>query len=408
MPDNSNRTRRREFLKKSIAGAAGMAFLPALMEDDAKAKAGEPKEKSKFVTRTLGKTGIVLPVVSMGVMNSDNPNLVKVALDKGIVLIDTAHYYQRGRNEEIIGSVFKGRPRDSFVIATKALGHTADRHAGGQAKAETTESYMEKVDVSLKRLGVDHVDILYYHNVNNKKDAVLDHILTALQKLKEAGKIKFIGISTHQNEPEVIQAAVDSKVYEVVLTAYNFRMTHRAKVKEAIANAAKAGLGVVAMKTQAGVYWDREREKKINMKAALKWVLQDENVHTAIPGFTTYDQLDEDISVMENLTLTPDEEEDLQLGMKTGMNGLYCEQCGSCVQQCRRHLDIPTVMRGYMYAYGYRNLSAAKETFRSSRVSGSDCAGCEECKIECTMGFDIRRKIEDIARVQSVPNDFLA
>jgi predicted aldo/keto reductase-like oxidoreductase len=407
VPDNSKHTKRREFLKKGFAGAAGMAFLPAFLEDDAKAETSGAKKKSKIITRTLGKTGIELPVVSMGVMNADNPNLVEAALESGIVHLDTAHYYQRGRNEEMVGKVLEGRPRDSFVIATKALGHTADRHAGGLAKAETTKSYMEKFEISLKRLGLDYVDILYYHNVKSKEDAVLEHILTALQKLKEAGKIRYIGISTHQNEPEVIQAAVGSKVYEVVLTAYNFRMRHKAQVKEAIANAAKAGLGVVAMKTQAGVYWDKEREKQINMKAALKWALQDENVHTSIPGFTTFDQLNEDLLVMEDLALTPKEEKDLQLGMKTGMNGLYCQQCGSCVSQCREHLNIPTVMRGYMYAYGYKNLSAAKEAFRSARVSDSACDGCGTCNIDCTMGFDIKSKIEDIARIENVPDDFL-
>jgi predicted aldo/keto reductase-like oxidoreductase len=399
---------RRDFLKNGIAGAAGLTLVPSIFNSRAEAKDKQPKEKSKIVTRKLGKTGLELPVVSMGVMNADNPNLVKVALDSGIVHLDTAHYYQRGRNEEMVGGVIKDRPRDSFIIATKGLAHTADRHSGGMAKAETTKSYIEKFEISLKRLGLDYVDILYYHNVKSKEDVVLEDIIAALQKLKKEGKIRFIGISTHHKEPEVIQAAIDSKVYEVVLTAYNFRMGHWAKVKEAIANAAKAGLGVVAMKTQAGVYWDKEKKKQINMKAALKWALQDENVHTSIPGFTTYDQLNEDLSVMEDLTLTSGEKEDLQLGMKTGMQGLYCEQCGSCIAQCPQHLNIPTVMRSYMYAYGYRNLAAAKETFQSAGVAESACARCDTCAVDCTMGFDIKNKVEDIARIQNVPDDFLA
>jgi len=58
------------------------------------------------------------------------------------------------------------------------------------------------------------------------------------------------------------------------------------------------GLGIVAMKTQAGVYWDKEKTTPINMKAALKWALRDPNVHTAIPGFTTLDQLQTDLDVL--------------------------------------------------------------------------------------------------------------
>ena len=81
-----------------------------------------------------------------------------------------------------------------------------------------------------------------------------------------------------------------------------------------MAYAAKAGVGIIAMKTQAGVFWDRERQHQINMKAALKWALANENVHTAIPGFTTFDQMNLDLSVMEDLQLTPAEKKDLTLG----------------------------------------------------------------------------------------------
>ena len=114
------------------------------------------------------------------------------------------------------------------------------------------------------------------------------------------------------NEPEVIRAAIASGAYNVVLTAYNFRQPHAAEVEKAIDEAAKAGLGIIAMKTQAGVFWDRERQHPINMKAALKWVLRNENVHTAVPGFTTFEQMEIDLSVMEDSTLTPAEELDLR------------------------------------------------------------------------------------------------
>ena len=72
---------------------------------------------------------------------------------------------------------------------------------------------------------------------------------------------------------------------------------------------------MVAMKTQAGVYWDRARRRKINMTAALKWVLQDENVHTTIPAPSNFNELREDIAVMQDPNLTPEEQRDLKLGM---------------------------------------------------------------------------------------------
>lgn len=79
------------------------------------------------------------------------------------------------------------------------------------------------------------------------------------------------------------------------------------------------------MKTQAGVYWDRLQHRKINMKASLKWVLQNESVHTAIPAFSNHEELLEDLSIMENLSLTPEEERNLRLGEELGLAGVYCQ-----------------------------------------------------------------------------------
>ena len=88
------------------------------MKQEVRVVEAKGKEK-KFVYRTLGKTGLKLPVINMGVMLTDNPNLIRAALDSGILLLDTAHGYMQGRNEETIGGVIKGRPRDSFFIASK-------------------------------------------------------------------------------------------------------------------------------------------------------------------------------------------------------------------------------------------------------------------------------------------------
>lgn len=397
-------------MKKSVAGLAGVAMLSTACQKspDYQAQGGK---KSKLITRTLGKTGLTLPVVNMGVMNADNPNLVKVALDRGIVMLDTAHYYSYGRNESMIGEVIKNYPRDSYVLATKVRATTVDRHTRLETEAvqaETFESFIEKYELSLMRLGLVYADILYLHSVRTKEDAMTEHIVEAMKKLKQDGKVRFIGLSTHRNEPEVIRAAADSQVYEVVLTAYNFLQSNREEVQEAIAYAAGAGLGIVAMKTQAGVYWDEERTKRINMKAALKWVLEDENVHTTIPGFTTYDQLEEDLSLMEDPALTEKEKEDLRLGMKADYGGLYCQQCGQCLEQCPHSLEIPALMRSYMYVYGYRNLEAAKETLKSVQMSDTvPCSSCSTCRVQCSKGFDVKRRLVDIARLKHVPDDFL-
>ena len=179
---------RRNFIKKSAAGLAGAAILPSILKGETKSP---PKTtgKTKMIYRTLGKTGLKLPVVSMGVMNADNPELVRAALDAGILHLDTAWFYQMGRNEEMIGKVVKDRPRDSFVIATKVW-EPRDRQTGLFPEDAKPESFLEKFETSLKRLGMDYVDILYLHNISRKESALFKPYMEVMKKLKKEGKAR--------------------------------------------------------------------------------------------------------------------------------------------------------------------------------------------------------------------------
>jgi len=413
MTRKDNELKRRAFLRQGLTGLAAVGAIPGAVKaaafasaDSGKAGVGETQTQTKLIVRTLGKTGLKIPVVSMGVMNADNPAVVQAALDSGIFMLDTAHGYQRGRNEQMIGQVIKGKPRDSYMIATKVPGPGRDKSLQGLDGEALQKSFLEKFDLSLERLGLDHVEILYLHNNTTKEDVQNPAIIEALQKAKKSGKARFIGITTHSNEPAVIRATIEAKVYDVVLTAYNFLQDHREEVRKAVAESAAAGLGVVAMKTQAGAYWDEKRLQPINMRAALKWVLNDPNVTTAIPGFTTFDQLKEDLTVMTDLKLTPQELKDLKLGEQVA--GLYCQQCGQCVPGCPKSLPIPDLMRSYMYAYGYRNLQAAHELVGSLEVPENPCGSCASCSAVCAKGFDVAERVKDIARLRAVPGDFFA
>ena len=397
---------RRDFLKVGLTGLVATGATSLLLADGQK-KGKEAQKKPQtssepqppggrregFIYRTLGRTGVVLPVVSMGVMNADNPELVRAALDSGLVHLDTANVYQRGRNEEMIGQVLKGRPRDSFFIATKV---------------KEDEKFMELLDLSLKRLGLEYVDILYLHNLSKRDNVLKPENLEVMEKAKKSGKARFIGVSTHSNEPEVIRAAVEAKIYDVVLSGYNFRKDYLKDLDAAIAEAVKAGVGIIAMKTMAGAFWDKQRTQPINTKAALKWALNNPNITTAIPGMTTFDQLKSNLEVVKDLKLTPEELADLKLGEAKNMAGLYCQGCERCVSQCPRALPIPELMRAYMYAYGYKNLAAAHELVSSLNLPDNPCAGCEQCSVSCAFKFDVRDRLLDINRLKAVPAEFFA
>jgi len=175
-----------------------------------------------------------------------------------------------------------------------------------------------------------------------------------------------------------------------VLTAYNFRQTHREAVRAAIREAAEAGLGVIAMKTQAGVFRDRSRTELINQTAALKWVLQDENVHTAIPAFSNFDELREDMSVMQDLEFTPAEVRDLEEVERSAHVGLFCQQCGHCLPQCPYKVEIPTLMRAHMYAAGYAQPGKAASALRGISAGEIRCVDCRRCTVQCALGLDIQ------------------
>ncbi|MCK5004351.1 MAG: 4Fe-4S dicluster domain-containing protein, partial [Candidatus Aminicenantes bacterium] len=137
-----------------------------------------------------------------------------------------------------------------------------------------------------------------------------------------------------------------------------------------------------------------------------KWSLQNKNIHTSIPGFTTFDQLNMDMEVAKDLKLTGQEMIDLKL--KDKVAGLYCRQCDSCTGQCSKGVDIPTLMRSYMYAFGYKNLLQAKDTLADIDLKNLPCNDCSECEVTCSVGFNIKGKINEIAKIDNIHDSFLA
>lgn len=399
----AKKIRRREFFKLGVGGALGWLAAPAYGREIPFSRRHWPLQSSssskpELIYRTLGRTGLKVTAVSMGVMNADNPDLVRAALDSGIILLDTAHSYQRGRNEEMIGQVIKGRARDSFIIATKINPPTRERRSGDFLPETKASQFLEMLDISLQRLGLDYVDILSLHNTTKREHVLNEAILEALQAAKKQGKTRFLGVSTHAGQPDVIGGVLEAKVHDVVIVAFNFRQENREEVRQAIKQAAAADIGIIAMKTQAGVYWDKEKTQKINMKAALKWVLNEPAVHTAIPGFTTFEQLEENLSVMENPALTEEEIKDLRQG-EIHSGGLYCQGCLSCLPSCPEGLPIPDLMRSYMYAFGYGNGTTASELLSSLDLPSRLCSHCDTCKVSCSRLFDVRQRLSELSEL---------
>ena len=396
---NMKELSRRGFLKKGIAGAGIVAISPSIL-----ATSEATGRENNIIYRSLGKTGLKVPVISFGVMRSDSSSLCKAAFDKGITYFDTAHVYQGGNNETMLGNFFKDFKRDSFLVATKVKPVT-DKE--GKPNDQTSpEKFLEMFNLSLSRLQLDYVDILYVHDVRNAELLEYKPLIKTVNELKKQGKIRFLGFSTHSNEAAVIDAAAGMKTWDVILTQYNYRLAYLNDLNAAIKKAAAAGIGIVAMKTMAGGWLDRERTKPVNTTAALKWVLSNPDVHTTIPGMTSFDQLEKNAMLLSDITFTDAEKNELIASLSDP--GLICAGCRECLDSCPQKLPVPDLMRAYMYAYGYASPSMAKDLLGNLGISSNPCNGCDVCNVTCSRSFNVKEKIADISRLVNIPSVFLA
>src|SRR5256885_8917189 len=151
-------------------------------------------------TRTLGKTGLSLPILSFGASSlgqefrsiklDEAMASVRVALECGLNFIDTSPFYGRGMSEVLLGVALKGVPRESYTLGTK-LGRYDLAHFDFSARRVA-----ESVDVSLHRLGTDHLDIILCHDIEFvQMQQIVDETLPALRRLQRQGKARFVGFS---------------------------------------------------------------------------------------------------------------------------------------------------------------------------------------------------------------------
>lgn len=387
---------RRDFLRLSATVGAGAFLVPEATASTVNRTVN--RKEDKIPVRTLGRTGIKVPILSMGVMRADNPNVVRAAYNSGMFHFDTANGYQNGRNEEMLGNFFQDKPRDSYLLGTKVKFNYPLR-------GNFEEELNNKLTQSLTRLKMEYVDIFYAHAYKSVDEVKDERVITALKKIKEDGKTRFLGFSTHAHKPELLDAAIEVGIYDVILVSYNFKLKNLKETNEAIERATKAGIGIVAMKTMTGGVEDAEGKKKIDAQACLKWAWENENITTAIPGFTNYDEMEECLAAAYNPQLTQNEK--LYLASLSDKESLFCQQCETCKGQCPENLPIPDIMRAYMYTYGYKYSQLSKETLLELNLAENVCSGCDTCKVTCPSGFNVAQKIAAIRPVMNIPNEFL-
>jgi aryl-alcohol dehydrogenase-like predicted oxidoreductase len=372
---SSEKIGRRKFIKRMSSTLLGMAIIPVLKTTSSLAKT----EKTPVLEyRTLGKTGLKVTAVSMGVMNCSDPGVLHRAFDLGINFYDTAPSYMRGTNEEMVGNVFHGR-REKVFIQTKVHAHDEKRMRAS-------------VERSLRRLRTDYIDVLVWHGLHSPEEVSDAGLFEFMSKMKKEGMARFTGFSAHSNMASLLREAAKSNFHDVALVSYNF--THSKKLKEAVAIAAKSGIGVVAMKTQAGGYKKERMGSLTPHQAALKYVLMDQNVSMAVPGVTTIEQIEECAAVMGTSFSKGNLNELKQY--QSFLQGRICTMCGGCSGECPYGVPHSDLLRVVMYHDGYQNDVLAKETLGKTVALQNiqHCSECPSCSVICRRGLDIKGQIQ--------------
>jgi predicted aldo/keto reductase-like oxidoreductase len=358
---------RRDFVK--TVGLAGLAVAGAGVPGAMAAPEARPAPAGATPKRKLGKTGVEVSILNLGGMfdTINNQLLLKQALKWGVTYWDTAESYGNGLSEEGYGRFFARNPgaRKEIFLVTKVH------------EAKSPGDLTERLSKSLKRLQTDHVDLFFIHaitGIDEMKPAYKDWAAA----MKQAGKIKFFGFSTHTNMADCLAGAAKLDWIDAAMFTYNFQVMNDPKLKEALNACERAGIGLVAMKSMGGGPGAKKIASKAKLEMAdrfLKRGFTDKQAKLKV--IWENPQIASLCSQMPNLTilmanvaaardqvkLTREEIDSLrQYALETQRD--YCAGCGSiCQAAVGGAVPVNEVMRSLMYHRYYGEPELARETF---------------------------------------------
>jgi hypothetical protein len=364
---NDTGVTRRDFVKTvglaglAVAGTGATGAFAAPEPPAATAPAGAtPKRK-------LGKTGVEVSILNLGGMfdTINNQLLLKQAMKWGVTYWDTAESYGNGLSEEGMGRFFARNPeaRKEIFLVTKL-----------QAKGG---NLTERLNKGLKRLQTEYVDLFFIHAITDIEE-MTPAIKTWAAEMKKAGKIKFFGFSTHTNMAECLSGAAKLDWIDAVMFTYNFRVMQDPQLKAAVDACEKAGIGLVAMKSQAGGPGPKKiaGSAKLNMadrfisrgftdkQAKLKVVWENPQIASLCSQMPNLTILMANVAAArDQVKLAREEFESLrQYALETQAD--YCAGCGNlCQEALGGAVPVNEVMRCLMYHRYYGEPELARETF---------------------------------------------
>ena len=328
--------------------------------------------------RILGKTGLKVSRMGFGgipIQRTDAEGakaVIRYLMEQGVNYIDTARGYTV--SEEFLGYALEGI-RDKFVIATKSM-------------ARTKEAMAADIDISLKNLRTDYIDLYQVHNATAadvEKVIAPGGALEALQEAKAAGKIGHIGITAHSLD--TFKLALEMDWVETIMFPYNIVETQG---EELIRQCTEKNIGFIDMKPLAGGAIE-------NATLALRFLRDNENVTVVIPGMAEIREAEQNVAAMANTApLTAEELEEMDR-IRKDLGTHFCRRCNYCAP-CSVGISIPAMflMEGYLSRYGLADWAIMR--YNGMGKTASECIECGICETRCPYGLPIREMLKSVAQ----------
>jgi len=365
--------------------------------------------------RNFGNTGMVVSALGFGCMRLPmegghvkeeySIRMLHRAYKLGVNYFDTAENYCSGESQLVLGKAVKGMDRNKIYVSTK-----------NRYKGDSASEWRRHLETSLSRLDIDYINVYHSHTLSwdafQTGFGVKGGPADEAQKAKEEGLIRHLAFSTHDSAENIINL-INTGAFESMTVQYNIL---NRKNEEAIAIAHEKGMGVSIMGTVAGGRLARPGEDiqklragiaKSSAEIALRFVLSNPGVSTALSGMNAIEQVEENIATASRTEpLTPEEKiqvlESLEENKK--LADLYCTGCGYCMP-CPNGVDIPTnfLYMNYHRVYGLKDYARQQyATLKEKSLEDMDvpswadtCIECGECEPQCPQEIPIIKQLKE-------------
>jgi uncharacterized protein len=366
---------RRDFLKKASTAAVGAAAGMSAGLSSRAFAAEEALTVNGLPASVLGRTGLKVTKISLGQVSINEPPVLLRVIDQGINLFHTSPGYQNGRAIEACGMVMKTR-RDKVVLALTAR--------------------PEELDSALKTLKTDYVDILV-PKAHSVEEVQAPSIPENFEKVKKAGKARFLGLACHKDMSNVLNKARELEYFDAALVSYG--NADSPEFLDAAKKANEAGMGIMTMK---GLPKDISRvegvltaKQKKTMSSLCTAMTGPQHAHTVLASMGSFQTVDAYIDILQ--TRLGFRDLHLEDRYWAAQQGNYCSNCGNC-GLCPSGDKISRIVRYRMYYKDYGLADYARNCYARLKPQFDMAALLEDCKLcesVCSRGLPLREIVTE-------------